>query len=30
MELTPGQSSALYDSEYREVGRWVLTAADGT
>lgn len=25
MELTPGQGSAIYDSAYREVGRWVVT-----
>ncbi|MGH3679906.1 MAG: hypothetical protein ACRDT2_06570 [Natronosporangium sp.] len=25
MELKPGQGSAIYDSAYREVGRWVVT-----
>ncbi len=27
MELEPGQGSAIYDSAYREVGRWTLTGA---
>jgi hypothetical protein len=25
--LEPGQDSAVYDSQYREVGRWVVTDA---
>jgi hypothetical protein len=27
LELTPGQGSAVYDSQYREVGRWLVTDA---
>lgn len=27
LELTPGQGSAIYDSAYREVGRWTVTDA---
>jgi hypothetical protein len=30
MELKPGQGSAIYDSTYREVGRWTITNAVGT
>ncbi|HEY3258677.1 MAG TPA: hypothetical protein VGJ95_00165 [Pseudonocardiaceae bacterium] len=30
MELKPGQGSVLYDSAYREVGRWTLTDMTGT
>jgi hypothetical protein len=29
IELTPGQSMAIYDSQYREVGRWAVTDASG-
>ncbi|MGH3797061.1 MAG: hypothetical protein ACRDSP_19485 [Pseudonocardiaceae bacterium] len=25
-ELIPGDSSVIYDSDYREVGRWSITA----
>lgn len=25
MDPAPGQGSAIYDSAYREVGRWVIT-----
>jgi hypothetical protein len=27
LELKPGQGSAIYDSAYREVGRWSITDA---
>jgi hypothetical protein len=27
-ELVPGDSQAIYDSAYREVGRWSITAAE--
>jgi len=30
LELEPGQGSAIYDSAYREVGRWTVTDAPGT
>lgn len=26
-ELTPGDGSAIYDSDYREVGRWTITGS---
>ena len=29
MELTPGQGSAVYDSAYREVGRWTIVEESG-
>jgi hypothetical protein len=28
VELTDGATQAIYDSEYREVGRWTVTASD--
>ena len=27
-ELKPGDGSVIYDSAYREVGRWAITAAE--
>jgi hypothetical protein len=30
VELKPGQGSAVYDSAYREVGRWSVTDAPDT
>ncbi|MFI1395965.1 hypothetical protein [Streptomyces sp. NPDC020681] len=30
VELKPGAGSAIYDSEYREVGQWSIVAADGS
>ncbi|MFF7734287.1 MULTISPECIES: hypothetical protein [unclassified Streptomyces] len=27
--LTPGDEAAIYDSEYREVGRWRVDGQDG-
>jgi hypothetical protein len=29
-ELKPGDEAAIYDSGYREVGRWSITAAPGS
>ncbi len=28
VELTDGAAQAIYDSEYREVGRWTVTASE--
>jgi hypothetical protein len=28
VELVDGAAQAIYDSEYREVGRWTVTAED--
>lgn len=28
--LKPGDGSAVYDSQYREVGRWRIVATDGS
>ncbi|WP_314173422.1 hypothetical protein [Streptomyces winkii] len=29
-DLRPGTGEALYDSGYREVGRWAVVATDGS
>jgi hypothetical protein len=28
MELTDGTAQAIYDSQYREVGRWTVTSSE--